>query len=82
MRATGPGWLVLSEVIAPDWEARIDGETVDIFPTDLALRGVYVPWGDHTITFDYQPRRVYAGVFISALSVIAVGMAVLDQAIG
>ena len=27
MRATGPGWLVLSEVIAPDWEARIDGET-------------------------------------------------------
>jgi hypothetical protein len=74
LRATGPGWLVLSEVIAPDWEARIDGEMVDILPTDLTLRGVYVPWGDHTITFDYQPRRVYAGVFISVLSVIAIGI--------
>jgi len=72
---TGPGWLVLSEIIAPDWVATIDGAAVEIFPTDLALRGVYVPWGDHTITFDYQPRRVYAGTLISVLSMIAIGMA-------
>jgi hypothetical protein len=77
MKATGPGWLVLSEVIAPDWVARIDGEVVEILPTDLTLRGVYVPWGDHIITFDYQPRRVYAGVLISVLSVMAVGLAML-----
>ena len=82
MRATGPGWLVLSEVIAPDWVARIDGEAVDVFPTDLTLRGVYVPWGDHTVTFDYQPRRVYAGVIISVLSVIAVGAAMLVKRFG
>jgi hypothetical protein len=75
MRATGPGWLVLSEVIVPDWEARIDGLPVDVFPTDLTLRGVYVPWGDHTVTFDYQPRRVYAGALISVLSVVAVSIA-------
>ncbi len=77
MRATGPGWLVLSEVIAPDWVAMIDGTSVAIFPTDLTLRGVYVPWGDHTITFDYQPRRVVAGVIISVLSMVAVGVAML-----
>ena len=67
LRATGPGWLVLSEIVAPDWVATIDGEATDIFITDLTLRGVYVPWGEHTITFDYQPRRVYAGVLISVL---------------
>jgi len=77
LKTTGSGWLVLSEVIAPDWEARLDGTRVDVFPTDLALRGVYVPWGDHTITFDYQPRRVYAGVLISVLSVVAIGAAML-----
>jgi hypothetical protein len=82
MRATGPGWLVLSEVLAPDWVATIDGATVDIFPTDLTLRGAYVPWGDHTITFDYQPRRVYAGVLISVLSVMAVGAAMLVKRVG
>ncbi len=70
---------MLSEIIAPDWTAAIDGEAADIFPTDLTLRGVYVPWGEHTITFDYQPRRVYAGVLISVLSVVAVGVALLAR---
>jgi hypothetical protein len=73
--ATGPGWLVLSEIIAPDWVATIDGEAADILATDLTLRGVFVPWGDHVITFDYQPRRVYAGIVISLLSVAAVSVA-------
>ncbi len=72
MQTTGPGWLVLSEIIAPDWVATVDGEATEIFATDLTLRGIFVPWGDHTIVFDYQPRRVYAGVLISVLSVIAV----------
>jgi hypothetical protein len=75
IQANGPGWLVLSEIVAPDWEATVDGEAVSVFATDLTLRGVYVPWGEHTITFDYQPRRVYAGVLISGLSVIVVGVA-------
>jgi hypothetical protein len=77
LRATGPGWLVLSEIVAPDWIATIDQDVVDIFPTDLALRGIYVPWGEHVITFDNQPRRVYAGVLISILSVMAVGVALV-----
>jgi hypothetical protein len=77
LRAEGPGWLVLSEIIAPDWAATIDGEITQIFATDLTLRGVYVPWGAHNIAFDYQPRRVYAGVLISGLSAIAIGMTLL-----
>lgn len=71
LHATGPGWLVLGEVIAPDWEATLDGSTAPIFITDLTLRGLYVPWGEHQITFDYRPRRVYTGVLISVLSGIA-----------
>jgi hypothetical protein len=77
LHAAGPGWLVLSEIVAPDWEATVDGDAVGVFATDLALRGVYVPWGEHVITFDYQPRRVYAGVLMSGLSVIAVGVALV-----
>jgi hypothetical protein len=77
VQAAGPGWLVLGEIIAPDWVATVDRQAVNVFATDLALRGVYVPWGEHIITFDYQPRRVYAGVLISGLSVIAVGVALM-----
>jgi hypothetical protein len=75
LHATGPGWLVLSEIAAPDWIARLDGQPVDIFITDVTLRGVYVPWGDHTIEFEYQPGRVYAGVAISLLSALACAVA-------
>ena len=77
VHATGPGWLVLSEIVAPDWVATIDRRSGGIFATDLTLRGMYVPWGEHDITFDYQPRRVYAGVVISVLSVVAVGVALV-----
>ena len=79
IHAAGPGWLVLSEIIAPDWTAAVDREATSVFATDLALRGVYVPWGEHVITFDYQPRRVYAGVLISVLSVVAVGAALVAK---
>jgi hypothetical protein len=81
VRADGPGWLVLSEIFAPDWYAKVDDAPADILPTDLTLRGVYVPWGAHTITFDYQPRRVYAGVVISVLSVMAAGVALATKKI-
>ena len=81
LTAAGPGWLVLSEIVAPDWEAAVDGDAVGVFATDLALRGVYVPWGEHVITFDYRPRRVYAGVLMSGLSVIAVGIALVVKRI-
>ncbi len=81
LNAVGPGWLVLSEITAPDWEAAIDGEAVTVFATDLALRGIYVPWGEHAITFDYQPRRVSAGIWMSGLSVAAVGIALVVKRI-
>jgi hypothetical protein len=71
VHASGPGLLVLGEVYAPDWIATIDDQPAPIFPTDLTLRGIILPWGDHTIVLSYQPKRVYAGALISILSLIA-----------
>ena len=62
---------MLSEITAPDWIVRLDGQPMDSFITDATLRGLYVPWGTHTIEFEYQPGRVYAGVAISLLSLVA-----------
>ena len=71
VRASGPGLLVLSEVYAPDWQAQVDGAVTAIYPADLTLRGVLLPPGDHTIVMTYQPQRLYLGVLISVLSVLA-----------
>lgn len=76
---TGPGLLVLSEVYSPDWTATVDGELTAIYPTDVALRGVFGPWGTHTIEMVYRPWRVYAGALISILSLIACAGAWLIQ---
>jgi hypothetical protein len=76
VKTSGPGLLVLSEVYAPDWIATVDDQLAEIFPTDLALRGVVLPTGDHTIVFTYQPTRVYAGAFISILSLLACSVAI------
>lgn len=69
-RASSPtdGFLVMSEVYAPGWTAYLDGDEVDILPTDLALRGVALPAGDHTVELRYEPLSLRLGLVVSALA--------------
>jgi uncharacterized membrane protein YfhO len=45
------GFLVLTDVYYPTWKAKIDGKNTQILEADLALRGIFVPKGNHTIEF-------------------------------
>lgn len=47
----GYGFLVLTDVYYPTWHAYIDGKATKIYQTDHAFRGIFVPKGDHVITF-------------------------------
>ena len=60
-----PGLLVLSDAFYPGWTATINGNPAEIHLVDLALRGVLLPSGDHTIVFQYQPRWFQVGVVAS-----------------
>jgi hypothetical protein len=55
LEASGPGWLVLSETWLPGWQARLNGISVPVYRTDYALLGLYVPAGQQTVEFEYQP---------------------------
>ena len=55
------GTAVLSDTYYPGWYASVDGRPVPIYEVDLALRGVAVPKGSHTIVFRYRPRSVFLG---------------------
>ena len=47
----GNGFLVISDVYYPTWEAFIDGKKAEVFKTNYALRGILVPKGAHEIVF-------------------------------
>ncbi len=68
--ARGPGLLVLSEVFERDWRASIDGAPTRIYPTNGALRGVYLPDGEHRVEFVYDPVVVKTAVVISGVGVV------------
>ena len=70
--AAARGLLVLSELYYPGWQARVNGTPVPINEVDGGLRGVIVPPGESTVTFDYSPASIWAGAALSGLTLLGV----------
>lgn len=70
----GGGFLVVSDAWYPGWRARIDGRPVEVYRTNLALRGVVVPAGRHTVTFDFASTTMRAGTALSTCGVLALAL--------
>lgn len=64
--------LVASCSYYPGWRARIDGHTVPVLPVNLALCGVGVPAGEHTVELFYRPWQFEQGGAISLASLLLV----------
>ncbi|WP_460683712.1 YfhO family protein [Niabella aquatica] len=63
------GFVVFSEVYYPaGWNAYIDGQKADIVKANYFMRGVFVPQGQHSIKFVFEPETVKRGIIISYLS--------------
>ena len=60
-----PGLLVLSDSYFPGWTATVNGSPREIHRVNVALRGVLLPSGEHTVVFTYQPRWFQIGVVVS-----------------
>ena len=60
------GIVVISDLWDPGWRAALDGTTCPIHRVDIALRGLRVPSGKHTIELTYDPSSVRLGFQIAA----------------
>ncbi len=66
-----PGWLVLSEIWYPGWQAMVNGQPRPVVRVDGLLRGVYLAQpGQNQVTLEYRPKSVAWGGWISALTVV------------
>jgi hypothetical protein len=66
------GWLVLANAYHPNWEAEVDGEPVEIQPTNAAAMGVPVSAGARTVDFRLDRGSFWLGAAISAAALAAV----------
>ncbi len=59
VRASGPGVIVLNEVLWPgDFRAEVNGQKAAILRVNHAFRGVVVPAaGEYRVTFVYRPKN-------------------------
>lgn len=70
-------FLVLSEVFYPGWSALVDGANVNIYRTNYAMRGIWVPPGKHKIEFLYNPDSFKRGATYSGFGVVFLLVAVI-----
>lgn len=65
------------------WQAYLDGQPVDHIRVDYLLRGMKIPSGKHTITFEFKPKAYFTGEKISlacsGLVILLFGFAVFKE---
>jgi hypothetical protein len=65
---SAPGLLVFSDIYYPGWNVYVDEVLQPIYATNLMMRGVYVPAGQHQLEFRYEPASFRLGLYISGIT--------------
>ncbi|MEK7450631.1 MAG: YfhO family protein [Patescibacteria group bacterium] len=65
-----PQMLFLSDNYYPGWKAYVDNKETKIYRADYTFRSIYLPKGNHKITFIYKPLSFQIGLTISSISIM------------
>ncbi|OGS34040.1 MAG: hypothetical protein A2293_01005 [Elusimicrobia bacterium RIFOXYB2_FULL_49_7] len=69
---TKPGFLMMSEVYMPYWEARDNGRALPVYKTDLALMSVPLTAGKHRVELRYHSPYIRLGAHITFAAAVLV----------
>lgn len=64
------GLLVVTDHYYPGWLATVDGKPTDIVRANGVLRAVYVPQGQHSVEFAYEPESLRNGFIVAAIALL------------
>ena len=70
VKSQADGYLIISDVWYPGWQALIDGKQSNILRANYLFRAVAVPAGEHVVKIVYQPRSFIGGAVISSVALI------------
>jgi hypothetical protein len=65
-----PGYLVLPDAYYPGWQATVDDQLQPIWRANYAFRAVYVPAGQHTVQFGFDPLIWKVGLAVSGVTLL------------
>ena len=65
------GWLVLADTWYPGWAAELDGQATKSYPANGTMRGLWVPAGEHSVTFSYRPITAPIGLGLTLVGLAA-----------
>jgi len=67
-QSQGDQVLIFSDIYYADgWNAYIDDNPVDHFRANYVLRGLFVPSGNHKISFKFEPKSVSIGMIVNTI---------------
>jgi hypothetical protein len=67
-------YLIFQDTCYPGWRASIDGQSTEILRTDLGLRAIELPAGQHDVVFEFRPGSLRLGL---VLTFLGMGLTVL-----
>ncbi len=76
----GPCFVVSSDAWYPGWHATIDGSPVPLVRSDGALRGLFVPAGEHVVEEYYVPSDLLLGALFTAIALFLTVVAIYRPA--
>jgi hypothetical protein len=68
--AGAAGWLVISNAYSPQWEARVDGRPVQLYPTNFSAMGLRLRPGAHSVELQLDRTSLWVGATISGVSLL------------
>jgi hypothetical protein len=78
VKTSQDAFLFLSQSNYPGWTAKIDGTPTKIYQADYLFQAVYVPAGEHTITFEFSSRPLIIGSILTIIGLSLVFAAIIS----
>ena len=67
-----PRLLIYNQNFHPSWKAFVDGKQVPMHKSDVNLLSIHLPFGEHTVAFEFRPGSLVNALYISAATLLLI----------